>query len=209
MNYNDEILDNKAFKFIKQLIYNIALAICILLVGVLIMVYGFKFRLYEVLSDSQAPYFVRGDMVVVRPQKEYKVGDIIKFDEGGLPTSHRLIAIVEENGTKYYVCHGDNNQNVDGTYNKVSDWKDDVASFNKLFYEDKMTLTEIEGIATIQTPTANQVEGKVLFHFDQFGTYMKFIKEHSVLVIIVICGIWGMSYVVQNEIELRKNRRFV
>ena len=57
MHYNDQILENKPFNFFKQLMYNIALAICIMLVGVLILVYGFKFRLYEVLSDSQYPYF--------------------------------------------------------------------------------------------------------------------------------------------------------
>ena len=79
MNYNDQILENKTFNFFKQLMYNIALALCIMLVGVLIMVYGFKIRLYEVLSDSQYPVFKKGDMVVVVPQKEYKVGDIISY----------------------------------------------------------------------------------------------------------------------------------
>ncbi len=46
MNYNDQILENKSFNFFKQLMYNLALSICIMLVGVLILVYGFKFALY-------------------------------------------------------------------------------------------------------------------------------------------------------------------
>ena len=66
MNYSDQILENKAFNFFKQLTYNIALALCIMLVGVLVMVYGFGFKLYEVLSPSQAPYFTTGDMVIVK-----------------------------------------------------------------------------------------------------------------------------------------------
>ena len=83
MNYSDEILENKSFNFFKQLMYNIVVAICIILAVCLILVYGFKFRPYEVLSNSQAPYFTVGDMVIVKGQDSYEVGDIIKFDHNG------------------------------------------------------------------------------------------------------------------------------
>ena len=210
MNYNDQILENKAFNFFKQLMYNIALSLCILLVGVLILVYGFKFRLYEVLSNSQAPYFVKGDMVIVKPQKDYEVGDIIKFDlSGNFPTSHRLIGIVEENGKKYYICHGDNVQNVDGTPNESSDWKDDAAFIQSLKDQGK-TFAEIKEIAKeIQVPSIHQIEGKVVGHLDNYGTYMTFIKTHVLLIIALFAGVWCVSYVIQNEIDLKRNRRLI
>lgn len=213
MNYNDQILENKPFNFFKQLMYNIALSICIMLVGVLIMVHGFKYKLYEVLTGSEEPYLPVGCLVIVKPQSEYHVGDIVKFDitaNKTLPTAHRLIAIIEENGTTYYVCHGDNVQNVDSSYSDVSDWEDDVAFVQKLIDEGK-TVSEIKeiGKVTIQIPTASQVEGKVINHIDNFGFYVNFVKNHVWLIIALITGIWCISNTVQNEIDMRKSRRLM
>ena len=207
MNYNDQILENKAFNFFKQLMYNIALSLCIMLVGVLIMVYGFKIGLYEVLSNSQAPYFVKGDMVIVKPQKEYQVGDIIKFNIGS-PVTHRLIGIVIEDGKKYYICHGDNNHNLDGSINTKSDWEDDVAFLNE-YIESGKTVADISTNLNAETPLASQVEGKVIAHLDNYGTYVKFVKDHSLLIIAILSGIWCVSYVIQNEIDFKKCRRLI
>lgn len=211
MNYNDNILDNKVFNFFKQLMFNIALSVCIMLVGVLVLVYGFNFRLYEVLSWSQEPYFTKGDMVIVRPQNEYKVGDIIKFTENNeLPTTHRLVGIYTDSNGKitHYICHGDNNQNADGSLND-RDWKDD-AEFIQSLLDQNYTISQIDNIADhIQIPTPNQVEGKVLAHIDNYGTYIKFIKEHSLLFISILAGIWVFSNVIQNELDIRKSRRLM
>ena len=80
VKYNDQILENKGFNFFKQLMFNLGVLICIVLSGLLVLIYGFKFGVYEVLSDSQAPVFVKGDLVITKPQKDYEIGDIIKFD---------------------------------------------------------------------------------------------------------------------------------
>jgi signal peptidase I len=64
--------------------YNIALSICIMLVGVLILVYGFKYKLYEVLTPSEEPYLPTGCMVVVKEQDSYKVGDILNYEDFGI-----------------------------------------------------------------------------------------------------------------------------
>ena len=80
MNYANPIMENKILNTTKEIVYNISLAICIILFGVLIMVYGFKYQLYEILSDSEAPYFVTGDLIVVKEKPEYEVGDIIQFE---------------------------------------------------------------------------------------------------------------------------------
>lgn len=210
MNYNDQILENKPFNFFKQLMYNIALSICIMLVGVLIMVYGFKFRLYEIKSDSQKPEFVTGDMVVVKAQDSYEVGDIVKFDQNGLPVTHRLIAIFNEGGKDYYICHGDNVQNADGSYTEESGWVDDKDYVYGL-WEDGMTVSQIKNKcgATIQVVALSQIEGTVVAHIDNYGSYFQFIKSHYMLLIALVAGIWCISSTVQNEIDMKKCRRLL
>lgn len=210
MNYKDDILENKEFNLFKQLMYNIALAICIMLVGVLILTYGFKYKLYVVETGSEEPFLPVGCMVVVKAQDEYKVGDIIKFDvTGHLPTTHRLIAKRTEGGKTYYICHGDNVQNVDGSVCTEPGYEDDVAYINQLFEEGK-TLAEIKAnklVTNIQTPTFDQIEGKVVNHINNFGAYFQYIQNHYMLLIALIAGIWCISGVVQNEIDIKKSRR--
>lgn len=215
MNYSDQILENKTFNFIKQLMYNTAVAICIMLIGILILVYGFKFRLYNVESDSQAPYYYRGDMVVVKAQKEYKVGDIIKFDEtpdDGLPTTHRLVYILIEEGTgkTYYICHGDANSDLDGSERDFK-WEDDHEYVKQLVAEGYDTRIELKTKlgADIQTPTLSQIEGKVVADAKGVGALFTFIKEHSMLFITLVAGIWCVSSVVQNEIEMKRSLRLL
>lgn len=189
MNYSDEILENKAFNFFKLLMYNIVLAICIILVVCLVLVYGFKFRPYEVLSDSMAPTFTTGDLVVVKAQDEYKVGDVLKFDYQGIPTTHRLLEIREVDNTSYYLCHGDN--------------------VNDLTTEDvnAMTWEEIVDDTSVQRIKIDQIEGKVVTSFNNWGTYFNFIGDHKLLLIAIILSIWCVSATVQNEIDYKKDRR--
>ncbi len=211
MNYNDEILENKAFNFFKQLMYNIALAICIMLVGVLVLTYGFKYNLYSVESGSQRPYIMEGDMVVVKAQKEYKVGDMIKFDTTSTksyPTTHRLIAIMKDsNGVTRYICHGDNVQDLDGSQADQK-YDDDIAYIENLREQGKdFNAIVVACGSLIQAPTFDQIDGKVVNHLDNYGTYFQFIKSHYMLLIALVAGIWCISSVVQNELDMKKSRR--
>ena len=214
MNYNDQILENKTFNFFKQLMYNIALAICIMLVGVLILVYGFNYKLYDVESNSQAPYYFEGDMVIVKAQDEYKVGDIIKFDESStktFPTTHRLIAILKDSkGETRYICHGDNVQNLDRS-EANGKWEDDAEFIRVLAEDKKQTFEQIlnEHNQLIQAPTLSQVEGKVVNHIDNYGNYLEFIKEHPMLLIALVAGIWCVSSTIQVEMDIKKARRLI
>ena len=209
MNYNDQILENKAFNFFKQLMYNLALSICILLVGVLVAVYVFGFKLYKVQSGSEAPYLFENDIAIVKAQKEYKVGDIIKFDDAsGTPVAHRLIWIYTESGKTYYICHGDAVDNMDGTENKDSAWEDDVEFVRKEIEENGAKLKDMKNW-NAQFPTLEKIEGKVVSSLRKYGTYVEFIKEHYMLFISLVAGIWCISSVVQNEIEMKKARRLV
>jgi len=213
MNYNDEILENKAFNFFKQLMYNIALGICIMLVGVLILVWGFDIGLYEVLSDSQYPEFKTGDMVVVKAQDKYVVGDIVKFDTK-LSVTHRLIAIYvdETTNTTHFICHGDNVQSVNpANGSQTAPWKEEAAYIQSLI-DAGLTIEEIadtDNTRNIQIIKPSQVEGKVVAHIDNYGTYFRFIQNHWGLIIALVAGIWCISSTVQNEIDMKRSRRLM
>lgn len=208
MNYSDEILENKSFNFFKQLMYNIVVAICIILAVCLILVYGFKFRPYEVLSNSQAPYFTVGDMVIVKGQDSYEVGDIIKFDHNGVPTTHRLIAIKEYQGTTYYICHGDNVQNTDGSYDHDYQWEIDRMA--DMTYEEILNGTDENDtklVINVQIATEADIEGKVVASLNNWGSYFSFINAHKLLIIAIIVSVWCVSATVQNELNIRRTRR--
>lgn len=208
MNYSDEILENKSFNFFKQLMYNIVVAICIMLAVCLILVYGFKFRPYEVLSNSQAPYFTVGDMVIVKGQDSYEVGDIIKFDHNGVPTTHRLIAIKEYQGTTYYICHGDNVQNTDGSYDHDYQWEIDRLA--DMTYEEILNGTDENDtklVINVQIVTEADIEGKVVASLNNWGSYFSFINAHKLLIIAIIVSVWCVSATIQNELDIRRTRR--
>ena len=208
MNYSDEILENKSFNFFKQLMYNIVVAICIILAVCLILVYGFKFRPYEVLSNSQAPYFTVGDMVIVKGQDSYEVGDIIKFDHNGVPTTHRLIAIKEYQGTTYYICHGDNVQNTDGSYDHDYQWE--IDRLDDMTYEEILNGTDENDtklVINVQIVTEADIEGKVVASLNNWGSYFSFINAHKLLIIAIIVSVWCVSATIQNELDIRRTRR--
>ena len=210
MNYNDSILENKEFSFFKKLMYNIAVAICIILLFVIVLVYGFKFQLYNVLSDSEYPNFVSGDMIVAVPQKEYEVGDIIKFSYIGetFPVTHRLIGITvdEVTGKTYYVCHGD----AVGSANPINNgntapWQSDSEYVQSLTYQQIK-----DGKANnIQVIEKSSIDGKVVASFSGYGIYVTFIKDHVLLMVTIVIAIWCISGVIQNEIDIKRSKRLL
>ena len=209
MNYNDQILENKTFNFFKQLMYNIALSICILLIGLLLMVYGFGFKLYEVTTGSEEPYLPIGCMVIVKAKDEYQVGDILTFKQPIGTVTHRLIATYEKNGVKYYLCHGDNNEsaNPDSETHLVP-WQEDSAYVQGLI-DQHGSYGEIPNgeIKNVQLVPESDAIGVVVNHIDNLGSIVTFIKEHYMLVIAIVAGFWCISNVLQNEIEIKKSRR--
>lgn len=198
MNYNDSILENKEFKFVKQLLYNIAIGIVVILAICLVFVYAFQFKPYKVLTGSMHPSIKVGDMVVVHKSNEYKVGDVLKFDQtetAQLPTVHRLLAIKDGK----YICHGDN---VAYSFSTNESWKEEADALSN------MTLAEIQrGSHNYQYVDAEDIEGKVVTTLANYGTYLDFIAQHKMLFITIILGLWCFTFVVQNEIEIRQSTR--
>lgn len=78
------------------------------------------YKNYIIVSGSMEPTIMTGDSIFVKevPENEIKVNDIISFQDGETITTHRIIAITEENGIKKYTTKGDNNQVKDK--NKVT-----------------------------------------------------------------------------------------
>ena len=70
----------------------------------------FGFGVATVESDSMWPVFKQGDAVIVVPQDDYEVGDIVAYQDGSSITSHRII---EENLNGTFITKGDNNPSQD------------------------------------------------------------------------------------------------
>lgn len=77
--------------------------------------------LYTIVSPSMEPNIKVYDVIVdfrVDSEKELKVGDVITFnsdviDTGGYTITHRIYDIYEEEGVKYFITKGDNNDDPD------------------------------------------------------------------------------------------------
>ena len=205
MNYNDEILENKPFNIFKQVLFDIVLAICIMLAIALVLVYGFKYKPYEVLSDSMYPVFKTGDMVVVKAQDNYQIGDIVTYRLGTTTlATHRIIAIKESNGTTYYITHGDNveSPNIENGSTPV-DWDLDAEFLEDKTYEDILT----NNYPNIDILEFSDIEGRVVTSIANYGTYVNFIAEHKLLFIVMIIAVWCICATVQNEIDMKRTRR--
>lgn len=209
MNYNDQILENKWFNFFKQLMFNLGVLICIVLSGLLVLMYGFKYGVYEVLSDSQAPVFVKGDLVITKPQKDYEIGDIIKFDLAD-PVTHRVIAISKD-GNIYY-CHGDNVPSVDPSKEAqypYPTWEEESAFLQGLIDRGVSLDNHNTLQGNYQAVTRNQVKGKVILHVDRVGGFLGFVKEHILLCVTLIVGVWCACNVLGNELYYKRARRLM
>lgn len=71
------------------------------------------FGIAEVLSDSMYPTIKTGDVVIIVPQDEYQVGDIVAFQDDNMVVTHRIVG-VHENGD--FITQGDAN-NTEDTHN--------------------------------------------------------------------------------------------
>lgn len=85
-------------------------------------------HLNVVVSGSMEPAFYRGDIVLVEKAdflglhefdpKDVEIGDVVVYDAKWFdqPVIHRVINIVDINGTTMYVIKGDNNGSPDPYY---------------------------------------------------------------------------------------------
>ena len=77
------------------------------------MVLGAEKPVMAVVSSSMEPTFYKGDLVVIKgvEPEDIKVGDIIVYYNPfkHIPVVHRVIAVEEINGERFFYTKGDNN----------------------------------------------------------------------------------------------------
>lgn len=102
-----------------KIVYYIFIAF-IAVVAVLLIVSAFpitgNYKVMVVQSGSMAPAIKLGSVVVVKPEKDYKIGDVITFGKTGkteLPITHRIYDIRVVEGNPYYITKGDTNNAPD------------------------------------------------------------------------------------------------
>lgn len=207
MNYNDQILENKAFNIFKQFMFYIVLAIVIVMGGCLVMVYAFKYKPYQVLSNSMSPVYYKNDMVVTKAQNKYYIGDILKFTKSTMPTTHRIIDIKQNGNTTIYICFGDASTipafQLEGldVAQSYDNWKTFVQTTD-------LSILESGYGGALQFVESQYAEGKVVAVFKRWGGYYEFINNHKILLIGMVVGIWCVIETIQGEMEIKRGRRF-
>lgn len=111
---------------ILKIVYCILDAV-IVLIALLFIVSAFpiagNYRVLTVVSGSMEPTIKTGSVVAVKPEQDYKIGDVITFSHGVKtepPTTHRIYDIKVEGGQPVYITKGDANKSpdIDGTAKK-------------------------------------------------------------------------------------------
>lgn len=105
-------------KYIKIIYY--IFIVCVIAVAMLLLVSIFpitgNYKILVVQSGSMEPSIHTGSIVVVKPDTDYKVGDIITFGANTktqIPTTHRIVEIRLEEGQMVYKTRGDANNSED------------------------------------------------------------------------------------------------
>lgn len=116
---------------------------------------------YQVSTYSMAPTLQPGDIITVRPTNDYVEGDIICATStyGNYVMTSRLIGIVEEDGTTYYILKGDNgaSANPDGG----SGYQDDIYYIQSLKGQG-LSMSEIRStLRNVTIIDPSQVVGEV------------------------------------------------
>ena len=149
-------------KKLKVLSFIIILLVCVFCFSA--CEFGFNGnRVLEVKGNSMAPTMNIGDKIVVKKLEEYKNGDIILFTYNqNITVCHRIIFTLIENEEVYYICKGDNIQNLDGT-DADGKWRDDARYIENLVYNGANHLDIADDCGTsVQLVTKDQIQGKVV-----------------------------------------------
>ena len=115
---NKEVL----WKAISNILVGLVLLLALLLAMSKLPIPG-NYKVLTVLSGSMEPAIKTGAVVVVKPVADYKVGDIVTFNnrDGNIPVTHRIIGTADENGRSLFVTKGDANEEEDSRKVAVAD----------------------------------------------------------------------------------------
>jgi signal peptidase len=105
----------KKINIAYYIIVGLLCLIAVLLIISILPITG-NFKILTVLSGSMEPNIHTGSVVVVKPTKDYKIGDVITFGpytKTQTPTTHRIKDIKVQDGQEIYVTKGDANNASD------------------------------------------------------------------------------------------------
>ena len=105
----------KPLKIIYYAFIAFIVSIALLLIVSVFPITG-NYKLFIVQSGSMEPAIKTGSIVMVKPEKDYKIGDVITFGpytKAKAPTSHRIYDIKVIEGKPYYITKGDANNAPD------------------------------------------------------------------------------------------------
>jgi signal peptidase I len=107
------------FKSVSSIFYGVMIAAVVVVAGglmaTMVPIPG-NFEIKIVKSGSMEPMIMTGSLVVIKPSHSYELGNIVTFGKDtkrDIPTTHRIVEIKEENGTKLFVTKGDANEEND------------------------------------------------------------------------------------------------
>lgn len=113
----------KIFKIIQNIFFALLLVIVFVLLAVQFNITG-NLKLYIVKSGSMTPAIRTGSLVAVFPKDNYQIDDIITFGsigENAVPTTHRIVEVLEKDNTVSYQTKGDANRTEDNFQVKPSE----------------------------------------------------------------------------------------
>lgn len=102
-------------KIVEYVIYALLAFVALLLVASIIPVPG-GIKTFVVRSGSMEPAIKTGAVVVVLPQDNYHIGDVITFGPNTrdrVPTTHRIVDVQIQGGRYFYSTKGDANEDSD------------------------------------------------------------------------------------------------
>lgn len=100
----------------KSIISGFSSILLIFLGSMILLISGvFKYQLIAIATGSMEPIYYRGDAVILEKVDPdvIEVGDILVYKASGGIITHRVIKIVDNNGSRVFYTKGDNNETVD------------------------------------------------------------------------------------------------
>ena len=103
-------------KIVKEIIFIIIILLSILFISITFFkkdTQAFGVTILKVSSNSMVPTFKKGDLIFIKKQKEYNVGDIITYEVIEQDTKYLVTHRIIEKCENGYITKGDANNTKD------------------------------------------------------------------------------------------------
>jgi signal peptidase I len=122
------LLDSEIESDVLRIVENLPYGVLIFYLGFFLTIFLLRvtetnngMQVFRITTASMAPKVQPGSLLFSYPANEYKVGDIVTYEEKNLKTNvdtgriltHRIVERRVENGYFIYTLKGDNNENPD------------------------------------------------------------------------------------------------